>query len=296
MKRLGVLLPVGLLFLAACSTADGGADPPPDLPSSPVSETALPTDSTAVTASSAAATSTGPSEPVSVDPGVYADVGATRYAFTLPSGTGVCWLGIGVDSGPHAASVPPSVHCQLPVASTAAVTDRLSGQSAPPVGAVIDGLGAWATVAGPIGDGSPPVLPVGSALTVSHMTCAAGTSPELRCTAQTGEFTFQHGELSVIRDEPSPHKASGAGLRCAEVPIAGDSLPLFITAGRLSCESALAVMTAYLALPLDGDYGNTNTREVEHWVCYSPTAASSQESGVAVACDADGQRIILPSD
>lgn len=224
-------------------------------------------------------------------------MGGTAWFFRFQGTEGLCWFVIATDMDSQGATgKPPFVQCALPSKDAAPIIDRFSGKSGPAKGASIDGLGAYARPDGLPTDVEPPELLPGQSVTVSHMTCEVPSATMLHCSAQTGEFLWQDATLTFPRDEPSPYKASGAGQRCGGVPDDPLADTVIITAGKLSCEAATAIVAKYLSTPVDADHGNTNAQEFDGWQCMTPTAALSQESGVAVECSTESIRIYVPSD
>lgn len=240
------------------------------------------------TTSSSAPTSTAPTP---VDPASYAAAGGEKYLFGIPGGYNHCWIHLSVSGS----AMPTSIDCVLEFApGTAPVYDKTLEETAVPAGVVIDGDGSYA-IAHVLSPDVPPLeVPVGSSITVSNMTCEVPAENAVRCAAQTGEFSFADGAVQILRSEPSPYKAAGAGKVCPEVDAPGGPAPVIILAGKLSCDTAASVIEKYFAMPVDPMGGNTNPQEFDGFYCAAPTAARAEELGIGVDCEGDGIRVILP--
>ena len=221
-----------------------------------------------------------------------------KYLFALPAGNGSCWIINGLIVPGDLAATPgaPYIRCNLPFApGTQPVHDPVVNQDGVPDSAGIAAEGAFGSVTGGAPDVEPKVLPIGSSLTVAHMTCDVLDVDAVRCNAQTGEFVFADGALTIVRSEPSPYIAAGAGKVCGPVSTRnGKTYPAVILAGKSDCPVAVAVLQKYMDLPGDPDAGNTQVQQFDGFTCFAPTAASAGESGVGADCSSSTSRYILP--
>ncbi|MGZ4531165.1 MAG: hypothetical protein ACXVXP_02305 [Mycobacteriaceae bacterium] len=70
-------------------------------------------------------------------------------------------------------------------------------------------------------------------------------------------------------------------------------LPVDLSHSGLSCGPALTILHAYLALPDDGQHGNTKAYEVDGWSCQSPTAAMSEQTNTVTVCAKGDHEIVV---
>lgn len=284
-------------LLAAC----GGSGSSTSATTSATTTASTPTPSTGEMTSGSAPTApatTNSSGPTStgltpVDPSSYADTDGAKYAFSV-SGGGHCWLFTGQFDGTGFLAATPAVECYVPELTTQTASDPLTGVSGAAQTVRIDGFGVYLSPSIFPTGGQPPEVTPGSSITVSNMTCEIPAENAVRCAAQTGEFSFADGAVQILRSEPSPYKAAGAGKVCPEVDAPGGPAPVIILAGKLSCDTAASVIEKYFAMPVDPMGGNTNPQEFDGFYCAAPTAARAEELGIGLDCEADGIRVILP--
>lgn len=69
-----------------------------------------------------------------------------------------------------------------------------------------------------------------------------------------------------------------------------------VMAGSISCGAAAAQIQEYLDPPPGTEYGNTNARTLNGFLCTSPTAVAAREYGYSAQCsmEGDGVKIIVP--
>lgn len=182
-----------------------------------------------------------------------------------------------------------------------------SGSLAPSLSRV-----AWAGLLGLVlgltaGCGAAPGGTLSTTPATSSGQVLAGTADITAATRQTTSerAPSTSGESRPATPDPptlatSTRSATGGTLAAPTTaaclmrfPVTGSVRPIDMTRTTVSCEQARRVLNTYLAIPVDGDHGNTNMREVDGWTCYCPTAARSEASDVSAACERPGARIVV---
>lgn len=151
--------------------------------------------------------------------------------------------------------------------------------------------------------------------------CAKPSTRALTCRTASAAFTIDGAELKIhtqgtVLDEfaqlvnaqveetitSSRTVQSQSTNTNAEVtgPFTCDVVPGFsqtrVDQGMISCQEAMNIIAHYDSIALDQGAGNTLSVEFDGWLCYSPTAASSQIKGIATGCrnDVRGIEISVP--
>ncbi|AKK04920.1 hypothetical protein CMUST_02880 [Corynebacterium mustelae] len=142
--------------------------------------------------------------------------------------------------------------------------------------------------------------------------CAKPSTQTLTCRTSSAAFTIDGAGLKIhtqgtVLDEfaqltnaqaaetitSSPTVQSQSTNTNVEVtgPFTCDVVPGFrqarIDHGTISCQEAMNIIAHYDSIALAQGTGNTLSVEFDGWLCYSPTAASSQIKGIATGCGND---------